>query len=341
VELDDALRAIALRLEQDGAITDAGSVRWERQASGGRSNTTSIARAGDQRFVVRMPPAGRDATGEQAMLREYRYLSLLTGTSVPVPAPLAAGVVEMGEERVAFCASRFVEGQPPQDATGQTARWLMQPARKRRYLLDAARLLGELHGLNWRARGVPARDRDYLTRQLERWSYRLDDASVAANVTGIERVTSWLKENRPPSPPDVLTHGDYGLHNALLTMDGSDRIAAVLDWELAAVGNPLCDLAWFETQLGPIATDWGNPAAAMMSGRGVPPLAEIERVYQTAGGVDVADMAYYRIFAMWKAVALWASLYASARTGTGDSFAHFLAARVPDRVVGLVKQLPV
>lgn len=275
---------------------------------GGAANITLLLETSAGRVVLRSPPTDNVIPGSHDVLREYKYLTALQGTGVPSPEAILA-VEGEATDGAPFYLMREVEGTPPQGASPSLAKWMSEPSRKASYIHHAVDCLAELHSLDWAGLGLAPRRGDYLTRQLEIFDRQLSRTSTGSRLVGIDAITKWLWEYRPRPQRISIVHGDYSLHNMILSSGSKCRVQAILDWELASLGDPLCDLAWFERRLDPSEKVDLDPAWFLLQGQGVPPLKELASRYADRSGIDADDIDYYRIFARWKTIILWEQLY--------------------------------
>jgi len=258
---------------------------------GGRSNLTSVVTdVSARRVVVRRPPLGTILDSAHDVLREGRILTALAGSGVPVPAVLGTEA-DPAVTGAPFLVMAHVEGTVVRDtdvAATLTAEVRGCIGR------DAVRTLARLHALDVDAVGLGdlARRDGYLQRQLARWSGQLAAGGVRA-LPDLVQVAARLGEALPTQQRVALVHGDYRLDNLLVdaAADEGSSVLAVLDWELATLGDPLADLAT-------LLAYWGRPAPVEgMSGPGVlpglptalvgfPSPEEVVRTY--ASGIDGA-----------------------------------------------------
>ncbi|MCF2531839.1 phosphotransferase family protein [Yinghuangia soli] len=256
----------------DGLGLAAGEPIAHSPLSGGRSNAMFEVRRGDHSWVLRRPAGVAMARAEDGLRREYRILDALGGTGVPHPRviglcdePVVLGTVFYMMERVRGFAP--MPGALPEGFDGRAIGLAM---------VDA---LADLHALDPDALGLAdlGRPDGFHERQVGRWSKQL--ASYGGDgLPGIEKVAAWLAGNLPGPFTPVLMHGDYHFGNVLIAPEPPVRVAAIVDWETATIGDPLLDLAaflriWFET--GPHeGSDRDEMAAryAERSGRQVPDL---------------------------------------------------------------------
>ncbi|HZG02462.1 MAG TPA: phosphotransferase family protein [Streptomyces sp.] len=274
-----------------------GLVRGELSAElieGGRSNLTYRVTDGTSRWVVRRPPLGHVLATAHDMAREHRVVSALGPTAVPVPRT----VLLCEDDSVLgapFYVMEYVEGTPYRTA-GQLA--ALGPGRTRELVLRLPDTLVALHSVDPAAVGLGdfGRPEGFLERQLRRWGKQLD-ASRSRDLPGIDELHAALGKHLPASPAPTIVHGDYRLDNVLVGAD--DRIAAVLDWEMSTLGDPLTDLGLLVmySRQRPVP---GVPIATTREAPGHPEPEELVERYAAGSGRDVSDIAWYVAFAYFK-----------------------------------------
>src|SRR5580658_6982019 len=214
--------------------------------AGGRSNLTyrlsGSGPAGTRLLVLRRPPLGHVLPTAHDMTREYRVLSALAGTQVPV-APLVAPCTDESVIGSPFYVMEFVPGVVMR-ARADTAVLTREQAGELSQCL--ADMLAAIHGVDVEAVGLGdlGRGAGYLRRQLDRWQrqWQLSTARDTRDMPGYDRLVQRLSAALPAEGDVTLVHGDFRLDNALVTLDPRPRIAAVVDWEMATLGDPLADL---------------------------------------------------------------------------------------------------
>ncbi|MFF3752763.1 phosphotransferase family protein [Streptomyces sp. NPDC002018] len=265
-----------------------------RLIEGGRSNLTYTVTDGDRRWVVRRPPLGHVLATAHDMAREFRVITALHPTAVPVPEPLLLCEDEsvLGAP---FYVMEYVEGTPYRTAEQLAP---LGPERTRAAVLALVDTLVDLHAVDPEAVGLGGfgRPDGFLDRQLRRWGKQLD-ASRGRELAGIDELHAALGRALPVSPPPTVVHGDYRLDNVL--MDEHDRITGVLDWEMSTLGDPLTDLgllAMYSARLdlpdSPVSTTAGAP--------GHPAPGELVERYAARSGRDTSAIAWYTAFAWFK-----------------------------------------
>ncbi|MGW2599037.1 phosphotransferase family protein [Streptomyces klenkii] len=262
---------------------------------GGRSNLTYAVSDGTGRWVVRRPPLGHVLATAHDMRREHRVISALHRTAaVPVPGALLLCEDEsvLGAP---FYVMEFVEGTPYRTAAQLTE---IGPDRTRKVVLGLADTLVRLHTVDPEAAGLAdfGRPDGFLERQLRRWGKQLE-ASRNRELPGIDALRSGLAAALPASPAATVVHGDYRLDNVLIGAD--DAVAAVLDWEMSTLGDPLTDLGLLVmySEQEPVP---GSPISTTRDAPGHPDPAEIVERYAAASGRDVSALPWYTAFAYFK-----------------------------------------
>ncbi|MFI6082272.1 phosphotransferase family protein [Streptomyces sp. NPDC051217] len=265
-----------------------------RLIEGGRSNLTYLVTDGAQEWVVRRPPLGHVLATAHDMKREFRVISALHPTAVPVPEPLL--LCEDPEVLGApFYVMEYVAGTPYRTAEQLAP---LGPERTRTALLGLVDTLVELHAVDPDAVGLAGfgRPEGFLDRQLRRWAKQLD-ASRNRDLPGIDELHAALGRSMPDSAAPTVVHGDYRLDNVLLGDD--DRIKAVLDWEMSTLGDPLTDLGLLVMYSAPLEIT-GSPISTTAGAAGHPAPAELIARYAAGSGRDTSAIAWYTAFAWFK-----------------------------------------
>lgn len=297
------------------SITDiVGDLRWERLPGGHSNLTYLLTDEVGRELVIRRPPQGQLLPKAHDMWREYRVIDGLWPTAVPVAEPIA-----YMDDRDLCDVHFYVMGKVDGRAlyTGaEVAAWLPEAARQRAGIafIDT---LAALHSVDPAEVGLSELGRPdaYVARQLRTW-YGSWAASVEAADYDDERthrLHDLLVERCPEQGPARVVHGDFGPHNCMFDADGT--VCAVLDWEIATLGDPLADLAysvnaWVEpTDTVPAASD---PPTVLA---GFPSRDELMARYAERTGADLSQIAYYRCFNAFKTACILHGVYARYQAG--------------------------
>jgi aminoglycoside phosphotransferase (APT) family kinase protein len=299
----------------------------------GHSNATYLFTCGDVRFVLRRPPRPPIPPSANDMLREARVLSALAGRArVPEVLAVCEDEAVLGAP---FYVMEMVEGDV---VTTTMPAALDTPVERRRTADDLIDALVEVHGVDWRAAGLEGfgKPDGYLERQLRRF-LGLWDHNKTREIPAVEVVGDWLKANLPESPAATIVHGDYRLGNVLLASGAPARIAAVLDWEMSTIGDPLADLGYFCT----LYVERDDPSLGKFELSGVtreegwPTRAELVARYEERSGRSMTDIRWYQTLALWKSIVFMEGNYRRASSGMSDD--PYLKA-FGDGVVGLAER---
>ncbi len=265
--------------------------------AGGRSNLTYQLDGGPAPLVLRRPPLGHVLATAHDMGREYRVMSALERTPVPVPRMVAhcedAGVLGAPfylMEKVDGVIHRGVEDLERLDAAA--GRELGHA------LVD---VLAALHSVEPAEVGLDrfGRPDGFMARQLTRWAGQLA-ASRSRELPGVDELVERLALTRPASPRPALVHGDYRLDNVIFDSGRDGRIAAVLDWEMAALGDPLSDLGVFCVYWDGLGGLGAAVPPTPGTLQGWPTRAALVERYAGAAGVPVETLDWYVAFGFFK-----------------------------------------
>jgi aminoglycoside phosphotransferase (APT) family kinase protein len=311
-----------------GRLGDPGPFRLIR-LSGGNSNETLLLRGAAVECIMRRPPREAISPSAHSMEREHRVLSALDGTGVPAPRPL--GLAGPDDPDGPFLLMERIPGQAIADDL--PAAYPPGPASVDEVGRRAVEALAKLHSVDWQASGLDTfgRPDGFLERQVERWSGQYRSYQVR-DLPDFDFLAGWLGENLPPAQPAGILHGDFHLDNCLFTERPPIGVAAILDWEMATIGDPLLDLGLVLGFWGP---DRPEPTAmAMVQGAtriaGTCGRAELAAHYAEHSGRSVEHLDWYVCLAFWKLAAIIEGAYAQFVAGTNDSaYARSLGENVP------------
>jgi aminoglycoside phosphotransferase (APT) family kinase protein len=255
------------------------------------------------------------------VLREHRILSAIRDEPVRIARPVAA------------CADATVFGSPfylMQRIDGEPIRsnvpsgWVHFPERHAEAVIELVDELSAIQAVDWRGCGLGdlGHPPGYLGRQIGRWLAQLDSYG-GRPLPAAREVADWLTTSVPEEQPQALCHGDYKLDNALFALD-EPRLLAVVDWEMASIGDPLVDLAW--SLIFHPGTDGLMPLGIMKEPRldrvSVPPIDAIVERYAQRSGRDVSAIDWYHVFARWKLGIVLEGTYAKWQRGQSDNPVH-------------------
>ncbi|MGH8714485.1 MAG: phosphotransferase [Casimicrobiaceae bacterium] len=209
------------------------------QFNGGQSNPTYKLTTGSASYVLRRKPPGRLLPSAHAVDREYRVISALAGSDVPVARThcLCLDETVIG---TAFYVMDFVDGRVLWDPLLPG----MMPPQRRAIFAEMNRVIAALHRVDFTAIGLEdyGRPGNYLTRQIDRWT-RQYRATATEPIAAMDRLIDWLPRHIPAGDRTALVHGDFRLDNVIFD-PAEPRVLAVLDWELSTLGDPLADFAY-------------------------------------------------------------------------------------------------
>jgi aminoglycoside phosphotransferase (APT) family kinase protein len=301
-----------------------GPVRLVAAGGDGQSNPTWFVHTADQQVVLRKKPAGQIARGAHAVEREYRIMAALAKTPVPVPR-----MILLEPDPAVIGTPFYLMARLAGNVDTQTGLPAVSPADRRSLHLAAARILGQLHALDWRALGLAdfGRPADYYARQMHRWRGQLDTLGQTA-AGPLHELADWFAANGPAENSATLVHGDYRIGN--LIHDGG-AITGVLDWELSTLGDPLSDLAHWSMFYDLRPDQMGGIAGLNPVALGIPSRQEFLEVYRAAGGCSAPLCRFHRAFAMFRMSVILEGITAREQAGQSTSEnAHAIGALAPD-----------
>jgi aminoglycoside phosphotransferase (APT) family kinase protein len=297
----------------------------------GHSNATFLLSRGDERWVLRRPPRPPYPPSAHDVLREYRIIEACAAGGVRVPPPLVA-VADEAYVGAPFYLMGYVPGEVTTDVLPAGLEPVAQRQAVGRELLEA---LASIHALDWRRRGLADLDRggDYLRRQLRRFG-GLWEGYRRRQLPAIEAAHRRLLASCPePSPQRTLVHGDFRLGNVIISTEVPARLGAVVDWEMAAIGDPLADLGY-------LVAAWAEPGDAtgtlldmgsVTALPGFPGRAELIAIYEELTGRPVRALPWYEALASWKTAVLLEGSYVRWLDGVAtDPFFASLETGVPE-----------
>jgi aminoglycoside phosphotransferase (APT) family kinase protein len=298
LELEPLLVLEPLEAFLDAAGLGAGPI--EATAIGDwHSNVTYLLRRGEEKLVLRRPPRGPLPPSAHDVLREARLLSALGPRGYRVPAVLAS-CEDAGVIGAPFYVMPFVEGHVL--STTLPAQ-LGAPGAPERIAAELVDCLVDLHAIDVEAAGLAGFGRadGYLERQIKRFGGLLE-LNATRPLPDLERVAGWLAANLPASPRATVVHGDYRLGNVMFAPSAPDLVA-VLDWEMATIGDPLADVGYM-TAMWAEPSDPANPVGDLSEVTrlpGFPSREDLAERYVAGTGLALDALPWYQVLALWKA----------------------------------------
>lgn len=290
-----------------------------RRIGDGHSNMTFLVTDGERQLVVRRPPIPPTPPGAHDVLREATLLKALHGTAVPVPTVLgtasAGDVIDVPLYVMNYIPGHVVTAQTPEP---------LATSRDRASIGDSlVETLVALHAIDWRARGLEqfGNPDGFNRRHFQRMRYLVAD-DQGRQPEAFREIDEWLGANVPPESGAAIVHNDFRLGNVMLAPDTPGRVASVLDWELAAIGDPLWDVAYLIGSY-PVAGEELTPTRRLSTAvlePGYPSKEHLTRLYAERTGADLANLRWYLAVVQWKLAVLYE--YGRRRTlaGRGESY---------------------
>ncbi len=279
---------------------------FERIAGGHSNLTYRVTDAAGTMFALRRPPLGKRLGSAHDMAREHKVVSALGGTEVPV-APVVGLCEDESVNDAPFYVMEFVEGPI---LRGLAEAEIFPDEGDRRAIGErVADTLVQIHAVDPDAVGLGdlGKKADYVARQLHRWQGQWEK-SKTRELEPIDRVHEALSARIPEQGPATIVHGDYRLDNMILTDSG--EVAAVVDWELCTLGDPLADvglLMAYWPERGEDTLALGMPANLAP---GFPTREETKARYAERSGRDLSDLGFYVALGYWKLAIILEGVYA-------------------------------
>jgi aminoglycoside phosphotransferase (APT) family kinase protein len=309
-ELDAA--ALAAYLREHLPDLGGGGVAV-RQFPRGFSNLTYLVKAGGRELVLRRPPFGAAVRGGHDVVREHAVLAALHPVWPKVPRPLLC----CGDEAVLGAPFYLMERVPGVILRDRAPAGIdLGPDTMRRVCLAAVDTLAELHAVDWRAAGLEGigRPDGYVARQVEGWTARWEKAKTD-EVPRMDEAAAWLAAHLPPEGAPAVIHNDYKYDNLVLDPGDPGHVRAVLDWEMATLGDPLMDLGttlayWAEPGDPPELKSFGiTHLPGNLDRRGV-----VERWAEKTGR-DAGGIVFHYVYGLFKVGVIAQQIYARFRAG--------------------------
>ena len=272
---------------------------------GGKSNITYRVTDGRDQWVVRRPPLGHVLATAHDMVRECRVIAALAPTPVPVPGILAL----CSDPEVIGAPFYVMELMPGIPYRQREQLEVLGPVRVRALSIRMVEVLADLHAVDPGEVGLGdfGRPEGFLARQVQRWRKQLD-ASKSRELLGVDELFEILVTSVPPQRPAAIVHGDYRLDNLLI--DDADAVTAVLDWEMATIGDALTDLALLLAYNRMSRLEAGAIIASASNAEGFLTEDEILDTYAQRSGNDLEHVGFYLGLAYYKLAGIVEGIYA-------------------------------
>ena len=297
------------------------------QFQGGQSNPTYRVAAGDRRYVLRRKPPGPLLPSAHAVDREFRVMTALAGTGVPVPK-MHALCDDASVIGTPFYVMEYVEGRVLWDPTLPG----MTPVERAAHYDELNRVIAALHQVDIEAVGLAdyGKPGNYVERQVARWSRQYQSAG-GDRIPSMDRLIEWLPRHVPSSDETAIVHGDYRIDNVIFH-PREPRVLAVLDWELSTLGHPLSDFAYQVMAWRLRPQQFRGLKGFDLPSLGIPTEEEYIAMYcRRTGRSAIPDWEIYLIFNMFRIAAILHGVLARALQGnaaSGNAFEQGSRARL-------------
>jgi len=308
----------------------------ESMVGGGSCEIFGVRRGADH-WVLRRAPRYASSSTAHDVFREYHILDAIKDQPVLIARPILA-CADPAVFGAPFYLMEHIEGVPVR--AGVPAAWSSAPGTHGAALEQLIDAIVDVHAIDWQACGLGemARPDRYLERQVQRWQSQLGSYG-GRDLPIAESVAAWLEANRPEDKPLTLFHGDYKLDNVLFANDAPPRLLAIVDWEMASIGDPLVDLAWalifHPTGTMPLGVRNESPFARDR----LPSEATLIDRYSQRSGRDTRDLAWYDVFARWKLAIVLEGSYAKFLRGQSNKPVHEYFGRQADLLLASASAL--
>jgi aminoglycoside phosphotransferase (APT) family kinase protein len=307
----------------DEGIGERGEPVNARFVTGGASNELFEITRGDLRAALRRPPRNVPAGRNETMMREYRIIEALADTDVPHTRALGrsddADVIG-----AAFYLMEFVDGWSPISEPQWPEPFFSDLDERPGLAYELVDAIARLSKVDWKSKGLDGLGRPdgFHERQVDRWLAHLDKFKFR-EIPGLDVAADWLRAHKPRSYKPGLMHGDYQFANVMFHHGGPARMAAIVDWEMGTIGDPLLDLAWvvmgWPEDTSPKNDGDKSSSLGYVDYTGMPSKDQILERYATVSGRDVDEIDYYVILARFKMAIVLEGGYARYVQGGADN----------------------
>jgi aminoglycoside phosphotransferase (APT) family kinase protein len=340
-ELDGIVNVEALERFLDVALGGPRTPVSVRKHVAGYSNITLFVDRGEQRMVMRRPPSGNLLPSAHDVLREFRFISALQGQA-RVPRPVAS-CDDLSVIGAPFYLMERMDGTEIRETIPAA---YDNPEGRRKMAVDMVKALVEIHAADWRSRGLTAPPGSYVQRQLNRWQKQWTlTRPRTRSLPGLDRVSAWLEAHVPEESETVIAHGDYKIDNVMFDF-AEPRVVAILDWELATLGDAISDVGW-------LMNTWGDRIQAVLAGadpnaapppvttrEGFPETEELAALYTEMSGRKLDGLKFYRVLGSFKGAVISEGIHMRYIEGNvTNPLAARMEKQVPLQVERLVRMI--
>jgi aminoglycoside phosphotransferase (APT) family kinase protein len=311
-EAQRSIEAFARWMDANG-VPGRGELPRLTALGGGSQNELSLVERGGRKMVMRRPPANAVADRIDGIRREHRLVRALKGADVP-HAQYVAGSDDADLLGTPFYLMEAIDGWCPSDVDGWPAPFDRDLDARRGLALELARGAALLSKVDWKARGLEGfgRPEQFHERQVDRW-LAFHARIRCRELPGLDEAAAWLRAHKPRSYVPGIMHGDYQFANVMYRHGAPARLAAIIDWEMTTIGDPLLDLGWVLVAWGPEADDMEHGRYKDMAG--MPPREEMLAHYEKHSGRPTDDIDYYVVLARFKLGIVLEQSYSRFRSG--------------------------
>ena len=311
-DVDERLKIDSANLQPwiDEYVPNAGNIKAIEQFKGGQSNPTYKIITESKNLVLRRKPPGKLLPSAHAVDREYKVITALYETGVPVPKTY--GLCEDDDVAgTAFFIMDFLDGDLFWDPMIPT----MTNKDRTQIYKNKNKTLAKLHSVDYKKIGLEdyGKPGNYVARQVSRWSkqYR---ASETDNIEAMNNLIDWLPKNIPDDDETTIVHGDYRLDNMILK---NNEVIGILDWELSTLGHPIADFSYHCLSWRTQEAFWDQ---ATLKELGIPSEREYMEMYCENSGKDLSNnWEFYMAFNMFKIAGILQGILGRVRDGTAAS----------------------
>jgi aminoglycoside phosphotransferase (APT) family kinase protein len=327
-----------LREYLDARLGSSVELVVEPMSGGGSCDVYALTR-GDDRWVLRQAPPHRSSATAHDVLREFRFLDAIKDEPVRIARPVLA-CDDPDVFGAPFYVMARIDGVPVRSSIPEA--WTAAPASQPRALEELVDALAAIHAVDWVVCGLGefAHDGPYLERQIGRWLSQFESYG-GRELPSAVTVGEWLAAALPPDQVPALTHGDYKLDNVLFATTAPPELLAVVDWEMASIGDPMVDLAWAMIfHPGREGTmPLGMASEPRFDRARLPSITDLVARYSEGSGRDVSRIDWYDVFSRWKLAIVLEGSYAKFLRGESKKPVHEFFGRQADTLLASALEL--